>query len=167
MAIREGDYVVLPRGTMWRIDARRTARWLLLEATNDGYGLPEQGIVGHHAIFDPAVLDTPGSTPHFAPSRPRTTWRIVIKRRGAVLSVDVPLNPLDAVGWHGTLMPVKPQLARHPAGHEPSARTSPVGTHHLRGDALRRVHVLSASARIGSRRIEGARSSTTTTITTK
>ena len=33
-------------------------------------------------------------------------WRLVIKRRGALSTVTYPFNPLDAVGWKGTLLPV-------------------------------------------------------------
>ena len=31
----------------------------MIEATNDHFTLPEKGLVGPHAIFDPAMLDTP------------------------------------------------------------------------------------------------------------
>ena len=58
---------------MWRIDARAPLSALLLEATNDGYGLPEKGIVGHHAVFDAAVLEVPQLDALFAPSRPTTS----------------------------------------------------------------------------------------------
>ena len=34
LAVREGDYVVLPRGTMWRGESARPFRALLVEATN-------------------------------------------------------------------------------------------------------------------------------------
>src|SRR5215210_4235585 len=42
LAIREGDYIVLPRGTMWRIESEEPLSALLIEATNDGYGLPDE-----------------------------------------------------------------------------------------------------------------------------
>ena len=59
LAIEAGDYVVLPRGTMWRIETAGVLDVLMIEATNSSYQLPEKGLVGNHAIFDPAVLDTP------------------------------------------------------------------------------------------------------------
>ena len=34
---------------------------LMIEATGSSYRLPEKGLVGTHAIFDPAILDTPVS----------------------------------------------------------------------------------------------------------
>lgn len=59
LSFRDGDYLVLPRGTLWRIECAEPGLMLLLEATYGSYRLPERGIVGQHAIFDPAVLDTP------------------------------------------------------------------------------------------------------------
>ena len=44
---------------MWRLEPARPTVSLMIEATNDHFTLPEKGLVGHHAIFDPAMLDTP------------------------------------------------------------------------------------------------------------
>jgi homogentisate 1,2-dioxygenase len=111
MAIRAGDYVVIPRGTMWRTDFQGDADILLIEATNGGYGLPDRGMAGPHAIFDPAVLDTPVIDDAFhaqqTPDGKEETWRVEIKRGGAISTVTYPYNPLDAVGWHGDLAPVR------------------------------------------------------------
>jgi len=111
LAFGEGDYVMLPRGTQWRITTTQPVTALLVEATNDSYRLPEKGLVGHHAIFDPAMLDTPHLDDAFKAqqvgaegARP---WKVQIKRRGAISTVTYPYNPLDVVGWHGDLMPVK------------------------------------------------------------
>jgi homogentisate 1,2-dioxygenase len=103
----EGDYLLLPRGTLWRIehDARVTA--LLIEATNDSYRLPERGIVGQHAIFDPAVLGTPAIDDVFLAQQTESPWRVVVKRHERLTTLTYPFNPLDAVGWHGTLVPVR------------------------------------------------------------
>ena len=59
LQIEAGDYIVLPRGTMWRTEFAGPAEVLLIEATGGAYGLPDKGLVGPHAIFDPAMLDTP------------------------------------------------------------------------------------------------------------
>ena len=56
---RDGDYIVIPRGTMWRLAPKQPTVSLMIEATNDHFTLPEKGLVGRHAIFDPAMLDTP------------------------------------------------------------------------------------------------------------
>ncbi len=108
LVIGEGDYVVLPRGTLWRIETTAPFSALLLEATNTAYRLPDKGIVGQHAVFDAARLDTPAIDDAFkAQQAEDREWRIVVKRRNMLSTVSYPYNPLDAVGWHGTLNPVR------------------------------------------------------------
>ena len=104
LAIEQGDYVVLPRGTMWRLELREPLAALLVEATSSSFTLPEKGVVGHHAIFDPAMLDVPRIDDAFrAQQSDSATWRVRVKRRGQISTVTFPFNPLDAVGWHGDL----------------------------------------------------------------
>jgi homogentisate 1,2-dioxygenase len=108
LAFRDGDYIVLPRGTMWRIQCTAPVTALLIEATNDSYRLPEKGILGAHAIFDPAMLDVPAIDDAFrAQQAEGREWRVRIKRRNAVSTATYPYNPLDAVGWKGDLAPVR------------------------------------------------------------
>ena len=81
---------------------------LLIEATNDSYRLPEKGILGAHAIFDPAMLDLPAIDDAFKAQHARPgEWRVRIKRRNALSTATYPFNPLDAVGWKGDLAPVR------------------------------------------------------------
>ncbi|MFX8246705.1 hypothetical protein ABTL56_19310, partial [Acinetobacter baumannii] len=80
---------------------------LLIEATNDSYFLPEKGILGDHAIFDPGVLDIPRLDEAFKAQQGPGNWAVRIKRRNAISTVTYPFNPLDAVGWKGTLAPVR------------------------------------------------------------
>ena len=108
LEIEKGDYVVLPRGTMWRIDCAAPLEALLVEATNSSYMLPEKGLVGNHAIFDPALLDTPKMDGAFlAQQSDSTPWQVEVKRRNQVSLITYPFNPLDVVGWHGELSVVR------------------------------------------------------------
>lgn len=107
LSIREGDYITIPRGTLWRIDSHETVTALVVEATNDSYSLPEKGLVGQHAIFDPAVLDVPSIDEMFKAQQNENEWRVVVKQRDQLSIITYPFNPLDAVGWHGTLMPLR------------------------------------------------------------
>ena len=111
LAIRAGDYVMLPRGTMWRIASAKPMTALLIEATNGSYQLPDKGLVGPHAIFDPAMLDVPAIDDAFLAQQDEKIWRVRIKRGGAVSTVTYPYNPLDAVGWKGDLAPVRINVA--------------------------------------------------------
>jgi homogentisate 1,2-dioxygenase len=115
LTLAAGDYLVLPRGTMWRLDpGAGSLDALLIEATNAGFGLPDRGLAGPHALFDPAMLDVPRLDDDFAaqadrppPGAPGRPWTVRVKRRNAVSVVTYPFNPLDAVGWHGELAPVR------------------------------------------------------------
>jgi len=130
LEIRDGDYVVLPRGTMWRTEFDGAADVLLIEATNDTYKLPEKGLVGRHAIFDPNVLDAPALDDAFRAQQDGRAWQVEIKRRGEISTVSYPFNPLDAVAWQGDLVPVRLNwrdirpLMSHRAHLPPSAHTT-------------------------------------------
>lgn len=108
LSYHPGDYILMPRSTMWRIEPDRETKLLLIEATNNSYRLPDRGLVGPHAIFDPAMLDVPEIDEAFrAQQHSKQEWQVDIKRRNQVSRVTYPFNPLDAVGWHGDLHPVR------------------------------------------------------------
>ncbi len=102
-----GDYIVLPRGTMWRLEAAKPSAILLVEATNSHYSLPDKGMMGNHVIFDPAMMDAPKIDDAFKAQQGDIETRLEIKKRGQISVVTFPFNPLDAVGWHGELAPVR------------------------------------------------------------
>jgi homogentisate 1,2-dioxygenase len=106
MTYREGDYILIPRGTMWRLEAAKPTTVLRIEATNGSYRLPDRGILGPHAIFDPAALETPKLDEKFKSQRDGE-WQVTVKRRGQGSVITYPFNPLDAVGWKGNLCVVK------------------------------------------------------------
>ncbi len=107
LAFREGDYIVLPRGTMWRLSPTARTVMLLVEARDGSYKLPERGILGPHAQFDPAVLDTPKLDDAFRAQADEREWKVEVKRRDALTTITYPFNPLDAVGWKGNLSVVR------------------------------------------------------------
>jgi homogentisate 1,2-dioxygenase len=108
LEVGAGDYVVLPRGTMWRIEPAGPCECLLIEATNSSYLLPDKGLVGNHAIFDPAMLDHPRIDAAFEAQQGETRgWQVEVKRRNSISVITYPFNPLDAVGWHGELAVVR------------------------------------------------------------
>ncbi|WP_447592881.1 homogentisate 1,2-dioxygenase [Aquipseudomonas campi] len=98
---RDGDYLMIPRGTAWRIEATQPTFMLLIENTDGAYMLPDKGLVGPQAIFDPAVLDHPRLDEAFKAQQDENPWQVRIKRRNQISTVTFPYNPLDVVGWHG------------------------------------------------------------------
>lgn len=107
MSITAGDYVVLPRSTMWRLEPDEAMQILMIEATNDSYQLPEKGMVGPHAVFDPAILDTPKINQQFEQQYSEDSWQVEVKRHNKLSLITYPYNPLDAIGWHGDLSVVR------------------------------------------------------------
>lgn len=104
----EGDYIVIPRSALWRIECKLSSIFLLVDAVNDSYHLPDKGILGDNAIFDPAVLETPALDDAFHKQAVKAgEWVVHVKRGSQRARITYPFNPLDAVGWHGTLLPVK------------------------------------------------------------
>jgi homogentisate 1,2-dioxygenase len=99
-----GDYIVIPRGTLWRIACTAPVHALVIECTGGSYKLPDRGLLGPTALFDPAMLDTPRIDDAFkAQQDDKVEWMVRVKRRNAVSTLTYPFNPLDAVGWHGDL----------------------------------------------------------------
>lgn len=108
IAYAAGDYLYLPRGTMWRLAPSEPTAVLMIQATNTHYKLPDRGLMGPHAQFDPAMLDTPVMDEAFRAHQAEPgDVRVEVKKRGQVSTVTYPYNPLDAVGWHGELAPVR------------------------------------------------------------
>ncbi len=107
LAFSEGDYILLPRGLRWRLECKGEAKILRIEATNDYFQLPDKGLVGPHAIFDEAMLDTPQINEAFKAQYSQNETNVVIKGRGGFSTVTFPFNPLDAIGWKGDNLPVK------------------------------------------------------------
>jgi homogentisate 1,2-dioxygenase len=107
LTFRDGDYIVLPRSTMWRIEPQAECSLLLIEATDNAYRLPDRGMLGEHAQFDPAVLETPAINDRFLKQQGDSEWKVALKRRDQISTIVYPFNPLDAQGWKGTVAPVK------------------------------------------------------------
>ena len=108
LALAAGDYVVIPRGTMWRIETQQPLAALLIEATNASYSLPEKGILGgaRDLRSGDAGRAADGRRLRRAAER-RSSLAGRVKRDNAISVVTYPFNPLDATGWHGDLSVVR------------------------------------------------------------
>lgn len=107
LSLVSGDYLVLPRGTLWRLEPASPLTVLMIEAVGGAFGLPDKGMVGAHAVFDAAMLDVPEIDAAFEDQRSEDEWLVEIKREGEISIATYPFNPLDSVGWHGDLAPVR------------------------------------------------------------
>ncbi|OOE60648.1 homogentisate 1,2-dioxygenase [Salinivibrio sp. IB282] len=100
----KGDYLIVPRATSWRLVPDEATTLLMIEATHGSYMSAERGIVGEHAVFDPAVLEHARIDECFkAQQSDSESWQVMIKSRQQLNRVTYPYNPLDALGWKGNL----------------------------------------------------------------
>ncbi|EJY0882249.1 TPA: homogentisate 1,2-dioxygenase [Vibrio cholerae] len=133
MVVSDGDYVLIPRSTNWRLEPIEPLFILMIENTDAAYALPEKGLVGNHAVFDPAVLDVPSINDQFRAQYSEQQTQVQVKRHGQLSTITFPFNPLDAVGWHGDLSVVRLNwrdirpLMSHRYHLPPSAHTTFVG----------------------------------------
>jgi homogentisate 1,2-dioxygenase len=106
LRFRTGDYLVVPKGTTHRVVPETTDNFFLL-IEGDEFVLPDKGLLGHHALFDPGVLETPEPDPHDE----RGSFRVRVRRRGEVTTFTFPHHPLNVVGWQGDLAPFRLNVA--------------------------------------------------------
>jgi homogentisate 1,2-dioxygenase len=100
---REGDFLVLPKGTTHRIVPGGGETFLYAIEGRGEYDLPEKGILGRHALFDPGVLETPEPDPHDEEGE----FEVRVKRGDRHTTLIYPFHPLDVVGWQGDLCPIR------------------------------------------------------------
>jgi homogentisate 1,2-dioxygenase len=102
-----GDYVVIPKGTTYRIVPEDGESVFLIVETADPVRLPGRGLLGHHALFDPGVLVAPDPIKPTDRRTDKREWDVRIKRNGTFTTVVYPFYPMDVVGWKGDLWVAK------------------------------------------------------------
>ena len=102
LAYEAGDYLVIPRGTTYRVCPTSASYLLTIESFSE-VSFPDRGLLGQHALFDPAVIKvpTPGETTS-ATANAQGEYELRIQRLGEMTSVFYPFSPINTVGWKGT-----------------------------------------------------------------
>jgi len=100
---RPGDFLLVPRGTTHRFVGETPTGLLTVEALEGALHLPDRGLLGRHALFDPAIVDVPEPDPHDEEGE----FEVRVLRQGALTSVVYPFHPFDVVGWKGDLAPLR------------------------------------------------------------
>lgn len=99
-----GDYVVIPRGTTYKLFIDEAAEILKVESASE-VEQPSRGILGPNALYDQTAIVTPESAK--GSEQDLEEYKVEIKRLGKITTVTYPFNPLDAQGWKGSLYPWK------------------------------------------------------------
>lgn len=96
----KGDYIIIPRGTTYKTYINSTCKILKVES-NSEFEEPSRGILGPNALYDQTAKFVPEA--QVGSEQNLKEYHLDIKHRGEVTRVTYPFNPLDAVGWKGSL----------------------------------------------------------------
>ena len=110
LAYELGDYLLIPRGTTHRLAPTSATRILVLEARSE-VTFPDRGMLGQHALFDPAVIRVP--TPEASSLMPNEDyeWEVRIQREGAIIACLLSLRPARCRRLEGHARPASAQRA--------------------------------------------------------
>jgi homogentisate 1,2-dioxygenase len=103
LAYRPGDHLVVPRGTTYRVEPETPTQLLVVEANESRFGLPDKGLLGRHALFDPAMLEVPEAEA----VEEEGEFTVVVKRAGHDTRVTYGFHPCDVIGWKGDVAPMR------------------------------------------------------------
>ena len=117
----QGDYVIIPKGTTHRVVPTGGESYFFVIEGSGEYHIPERGLMGRHAQFDPGVLQVPDPDPHTEEGE----FEVRVKREGKFSSLWFAWHPLDVVGWQGDLCPVKLNILDHRPVYSPSYHMPP------------------------------------------
>lgn len=95
----KGDYLVIPRGTVYRLHPDQETALLITEAFSE-ISLPDRGMLGQHALFDPAVIRVP--EPDLAANQ-AGQWAVKVQRLNQISTITYPFYPINTAGWKGNL----------------------------------------------------------------
>lgn len=99
---KRGDYIVIPRGTTYKIYLHSTCEFLKIESKSE-FEQPNRGMLGPNALYDQSALTIPEAA--LGSEQKLKEYVVEVKRLGEISSITYPFNPLDASGWKGSLYP--------------------------------------------------------------
>ena len=97
---QKGDYLIIPRGTTYKTFITKTCKILKIESQSE-FEEPTRGILGPNALYDQTAKFIPEAA--IGSEQGHAEYHVDIKHRGKITRVTYPFNPLDAVGWKGSL----------------------------------------------------------------
>jgi len=104
---RPGDYVIVPKGCIYRLVPHSDDTMAFIAESRTSYGIPDRGILGMHALFDPGVIQYPDFDQKRSDLRGEE-FELQIKRTGFRTRLFFDYNPIEnVVGYKGTVLPSK------------------------------------------------------------
>jgi homogentisate 1,2-dioxygenase len=104
---RKGDYVVVPKCLTHSIVPSERSLFYVVENRSSHFEEPERGLLGRHALYDPATLGKPNlemQNSHMT-SMKAEVKTVVVKRLDEFTRFEYEANYYDTLGWKGDLYP--------------------------------------------------------------
>ncbi len=95
----KGDYLIIPRGTTYKTYFTKPLKVLKVESKSE-FEEPSRGILGPNALYDQTAKFVPEAA---LGTEQAKEFKIDIRYRGEITQMTYTFNPLDAVGWKGSL----------------------------------------------------------------
>ncbi|MBW3595332.1 MAG: homogentisate 1,2-dioxygenase, partial [Actinobacteria bacterium] len=116
-----GDYLIVPKGTTHRVVPETDDNFFFVIEGTGEFRLPDRGLMGKHAHFDPGMMQAPEPDPHDEQGE----FEVRVKKGGEFTSLFFAWHPLDVVGWQGDVCPVKLNVLDHRPVYSPSYHMPP------------------------------------------
>lgn len=129
---RKGEYIVIPKCITHTIVPLEKSVFFTVSSDSSHYEEPDRGLVGKHAIYDPAALGRPDleKQDQRVKELGGDVREIVVKRDGQFTRFEYDAHYYDTLGWKGDLYPFTLHtenmmpLMSHRAHLPPSAHTT-------------------------------------------
>lgn len=116
LAFRKGHYLVVPKGTTYRMDVEGERAFLLLVESKFPIGFPPRYLnpAGQASLASP-VVETMADAPELAaPVDRKGRFPVFVKHDGGrVTELTMARHPFDLVGWEGSLYPFAFHISDH------------------------------------------------------
>lgn len=105
LAYEAGDWIVLPKAVTYRIVPSVADNVFLIVESSQELLVPDYGVLGRHAPFDPTLITVPEPAP--SATSDRQEWEVLVRHSGELSSIFYAHDPCDVEGWKGDLFPFK------------------------------------------------------------
>ncbi len=127
---RKSQYILIPKCITHSIIPSEPSQFFVVENKSSHYEEPDRGLVGRHAIYDPASFGKPDLEGMKKSMGSNGVTQVTVKRLDQFTHFEYESNYYDTLGWKGDLYPFTLHtdnmmpLGSHRAHLPPSAHTT-------------------------------------------
>lgn len=104
LSYEKGDYLIIPRGTTYKLFTDSPTKIFKVEATSE-FEQPNRGMLGPNALYDQSAITIPSA--QIGSEQNLKKYKLEVKRLGKISTITYKFNPLDVKGWKGSVYPWK------------------------------------------------------------